>query len=75
MAIAFCPDCGHRVKLGSGAREGQLVICPNCNAELEVISLDPPELDWAYLEPEEEEDYLDEDWDEDWDEDEDEEED
>ncbi|MBC7251603.1 MAG: lysine biosynthesis protein LysW [Anaerolineae bacterium] len=72
MAVAFCPDCGHRIKLGAGTREGQLIMCPNCDAELEVISLNPPELDWAYVEPEEEEedwDYEDEEDEMDWDED------
>jgi lysine biosynthesis protein LysW len=29
-------------------RLGQKVICPHCDVELEVISVDPLELDWAY---------------------------
>jgi alpha-aminoadipate carrier protein LysW len=61
MTIAFCPDCGHGIKLDSRTKEGQQVMCPNCDADLEVISLDPPELDWAYFEPEEEEEEE-EDW-------------
>jgi alpha-aminoadipate carrier protein LysW len=61
MAMAFCPDCGQGIDLAR-AREGQLLMCPNCDAELEVISLNPPELDWAYEEPEEEE--KEESWDE-----------
>ncbi|MDY7041129.1 MAG: lysine biosynthesis protein LysW [Chloroflexota bacterium] len=60
MAGAFCPDCGHKISLAR-SWEGQLMMCPNCDAELEVISLDPPELDWAYVEEEEEDE---EDWDE-----------
>jgi hypothetical protein len=38
---------------------GQKVICPHCDADLEVISVEPLELDWAYdwsWEDEEEED-------------------
>jgi hypothetical protein len=27
---------------------GQKLTCPHCDAELEVISLNPLELDWAY---------------------------
>jgi hypothetical protein len=42
------------------ARIGQKVICPNCDAELEVIETDPVELDWVY------DDDSDEDEDEDW---------
>lgn len=31
--------------------EGQRLTCPRCRARLEVVSLEPPELDWAYQEP------------------------
>lgn len=61
MATAFCPDCGQGIKLNR-IREGQVLMCHNCNAKLEVLSLDPPELDWAYEEPEEYE-YEEESWD------------
>lgn len=37
--------------------------CSNCGTQLEVLSLDPLELDWAYLEPT----VDDEDWKWDWD--------
>jgi hypothetical protein len=43
------------------ARIGQQVICPNCDAELEVIETDPVELDWVY-----DDDESDEDEEEDW---------
>jgi lysine biosynthesis protein LysW len=68
MAVAFCPECEQGVKLGTNPQEGQKVSCPECGANLEVISLSPLELDWAYDAPEE--DFDDEDWDfddEDWD--------
>lgn len=59
MAIATCPDCGQKVDLGLQPKLGKEMICPHCGAELEVVSLDPVELDWAYAEPAEDED----DWD------------
>jgi lysine biosynthesis protein LysW len=31
--------------------EGEFVTCSSCGADLEVVSLEPVELDWAYLEP------------------------
>ncbi len=76
MAIAFCLDCEYKINLGAHPAEGQKVTCSNCGAELEIISSEPLELDWAYLEPAESEEdwYWDEDWDEDWDEEEEEEE-
>jgi alpha-aminoadipate carrier protein LysW len=55
MNFAYCPDCGEEVNLGVHPKEGQSVTCPNCGADLEVISLEPLELDWAY-------DDLDEEW-------------
>jgi alpha-aminoadipate carrier protein LysW len=61
MASAYCPDCDGRIALNPHATVGQRVTCPNCDSDLEVISVDPLELDWAY------------DWS--WDDDEDEEED
>jgi hypothetical protein len=39
-----------------------LVNCPNCEAELEVISTDPVELDWVYEEWDDEDEDEDQDW-------------
>jgi len=47
MPHALCPDCDQEIVLNRVA-VGQTVTCPNCDAELEVISVDPLELDWAY---------------------------
>jgi alpha-aminoadipate carrier protein LysW len=58
---ATCPDCGSRIGVKSPVRIGQQVVCPNCDAELEVIDTDPVELDWVY-----EDEEGDEDEDEDW---------
>ena len=57
MSSAYCPDCDEKITLNPKPRVGRRFTCPHCDAELEVISTDPLELDWAY------------DWD--WDEDED----
>jgi len=79
MASAFCPDCGGKIVLGPKPKKGQWVSCPYCNADLEIVSLNPIELAWAsYFEDddeydedelEEEGDYWDDDFDdEEWDE-------
>ena len=57
--VAICPDCEEEIKLGSHPRQGQRVTCPECWADLEIISLNPPELDFA--DDEEEEDGWDSD--------------
>ena len=66
MAEAICPSCGEDIQLTGKVQLGQEVVCPHCETELEVIDLDPVELDWI----------DDEDWDDwdDWDEEEEEEE-
>ena len=58
---AECPSCGYKVIVGSNPRLGQLIKCQSCSSELEVVSLDPVELDWPYDEDEfdEEDDELD----------------
>ena len=40
----MCPECDATVSLEAGVERGEVVMCPECNAELEVIRLDPPHL-------------------------------
>jgi len=46
MNTAECPQCGNEVNLGTQPKLGKLVECKECGAELEVVWLDPLELDW-----------------------------
>jgi lysine biosynthesis protein LysW len=55
MASAYCPDCDESIYL-KNPRLGQKLHCPHCETELEVISEDPLDLDWAY------DSSYDEDW-------------
>ena len=48
-----CPDCDAEITL-EGVVKGELVVCPDCGVELEVISVDPLTFELA---PEEEEDW------------------
>jgi lysine biosynthesis protein LysW len=63
MVKAECPACNANVNLGSKPKMGQHVKCNSCNTELEVVWLDPVELDWPYDEDEDDEfdDYDDDD--------------
>jgi lysine biosynthesis protein LysW len=47
MAFAYCPDCVARIYVGHKPWLGQPVTCDSCYAELEVVELNPPALDWA----------------------------
>lgn len=51
---AECPVCGAMVDLPAGTVVGELIECPDCGTELEVVSLDPPVVKEA---PQEEEDW------------------
>jgi lysine biosynthesis protein LysW len=51
VIVVPCIDCRHSIKLISRPVEGEFIICPNCGVELEVIGVEPVELDWAYLAP------------------------
>ena len=51
---ATCPICDAVVELEKDTVLGELLTCPECGSELEVINLDPFELDEA---PQEEEDW------------------
>jgi alpha-aminoadipate carrier protein LysW len=61
MQSAECPQCGSEVSVGSQPRIGKLVECKSCGAELEVVWLDPLELDWPMMDDEDDyDDDLDE---------------
>lgn len=45
---AKCPLCKENVHLGSQMKVGDQVRCPGCDAQLEIVSLYPAELDWPY---------------------------
>ena len=54
MTTANCPECDGEVTLSDDAVVGEIVTCPDCGADLEVMGLKPPVLKLA---PEEEEDW------------------
>lgn len=47
MASVYCPDCDESINLRN-PRVGQKLFCPHCETEVEVISVDPLDLDWAH---------------------------
>lgn len=54
MNNSICPACEANVNIPSDVMENELLACPDCASELEIISLEPLELDFA---PEVEEDW------------------
>ena len=51
MVTVFCIECERAIDLESRPKEGEILLCSSCGAELEVINLEPTELDWVYLDP------------------------
>jgi lysine biosynthesis protein LysW len=51
MMSAICPDCGERITLDSLSLQGSRLFCPSCGAHLQIVELDPVELDWVYVYP------------------------
>lgn len=52
--MAACPECAAELDLAPDTVVAEIVVCPDCGVELEVMSVDPIELDLA---PEVEEDW------------------
>ena len=52
--MSNCPVCDAEIEVAADAVEGELMECPDCGSELEVVSLEPLELAEA---PEAEEDW------------------
>lgn len=70
---AKCPECNSTIRFDEPPGLGELITCPECETELEVVRKNPLKLDWAYEEEYEEDDFeyddLDDedlDFDEDW---------
>ena len=54
MKTASCPECEAEITFGEIPVLSEILQCPECGSELEVVSLDPLELELA---PEEDEDW------------------
>lgn len=50
--MAECPECAAEIQLDDNVEEGEIIVCPDCGVELEVISLDPIVLEMAPAEAE-----------------------
>lgn len=59
MPLAACPECQTEIHVDEDVDKGEIVNCEECDIQLEVVGLDPIELDLA---PEDdEENYYDDD--------------
>ena len=66
--MSYCPEC-EAVIDEEFEDIGEIVTCPECGVELEVISIDPVEFDLAIIDDDDDFDYDNGDDDEEWDDD------
>lgn len=45
MPTAICPECDEEVYVDADSEQGDVVSCDECGADLEIVGLDPIELD------------------------------
>jgi alpha-aminoadipate/glutamate carrier protein LysW len=54
MSTVTCPECAAEITLAKGTEVGEIIVCPDCGVDLEVIGLEPAKVQLA---PREEEDW------------------
>jgi alpha-aminoadipate carrier protein LysW len=52
MNTVSCPECSAEITLDAKVEVGEIVVCPDCGVDLEVISLNPIAVDLAPMEQE-----------------------
>ncbi len=52
MLNANCPECDADITLDPSAEVGEIIVCPDCGVDLEIISLNPVKIDLAPMEQE-----------------------
>lgn len=46
MSAAICPLCDATIALPRNLLVGSMLFCPRCDCLLQIVSLDPPEIDF-----------------------------
>ncbi|MDQ3086986.1 MAG: hypothetical protein M3Q78_00135 [Acidobacteriota bacterium] len=45
MPTTACPECSEKVFVDAESEQGDIISCDECGTELEIVGLDPIELD------------------------------
>jgi lysine biosynthesis protein LysW len=51
--VAFCPSCAAPIYFSRRPRLGEIIVCGECDEDLEVVRLSPIELEWSFLDGDE----------------------
>ena len=52
MSTVACPECAAEVTLAEGTEVGEIIVCPDCGVDLEVVALEPAKVQLAPMEEE-----------------------
>ena len=52
MQTVLCPECESEISLENGTIVGEIIVCPDCGVDLEVMSLEPVQVELAPMEEE-----------------------
>jgi alpha-aminoadipate carrier protein LysW len=52
MDNVTCPECVAEITLDADAEVGEIIVCPECGVDLEIIDLEPATVDLAPMEEE-----------------------
>lgn len=52
MNTVACPECAAEITLEASAEVGEIIVCPDCGVDLEIIALDPAKVELAPMEQE-----------------------
>lgn len=47
-----CPECGAEFTLDPGTELNEIIVCPDCGVDLELVELNPPSVELAPMEAE-----------------------
>lgn len=47
-----CTECDAEITLDASAEVGEIIVCPDCGVDLEIVSLNPAKVDLAPMEQE-----------------------
>ncbi len=52
MNAVSCPECEAGIDLETTVEAGEIIVCPDCGVDLEVVSVNPPQVQLAPMEQE-----------------------
>jgi alpha-aminoadipate carrier protein LysW len=52
MKSVICLECEAEINLDAGVEKNEIIVCPDCGVDLEIVSLDPLTVELAPMEEE-----------------------